>query len=140
MRSLLILVALVGYVHASHIFQETFGTFPSVPEVRENVTTMYLSELGSTGEFTTLSHPRFPFHHVRIKKTKFCDPTVKFVPQPVGETRTDKRQPEVLTPDTLTLMLAQSICSSTSSRVAAIQKKVNAFTVSYIYGFSHVVR
>lgn len=27
--------------------------------------------------FTTLAHPRFPAHQVRIKKTEFCDPTVK---------------------------------------------------------------
>ena len=37
---------------------------------------LHLSSLGS-GEFTTLSHPRFPSHRVRVKKTNFCDPTVK---------------------------------------------------------------
>ena len=40
---------------------------------------MHLSELGSTEEFTTLVHPKFPYHQVRVKKTDFCDPTVKFV-------------------------------------------------------------
>jgi hypothetical protein len=27
-------------------------------------------------QFAVLSHPMFPKHSVRIKKTKFCDPTV----------------------------------------------------------------
>lgn len=28
-------------------------------------------------EFTVLSNPRFPSHQVRIKRSNFCDPTVK---------------------------------------------------------------
>ena len=40
--------------------------------------TMYLSNMKSH-EFTTLSHPRFPNHQVRLKKSHFCDPTVKYV-------------------------------------------------------------
>lgn len=32
----------------------------------------------SASEFSTLTHPLYPNHHVRIKETKgFCDPTVK---------------------------------------------------------------
>ncbi|KAF7319293.1 Carboxypeptidase [Mycena chlorophos] len=31
----------------------------------------------STSEFTTLGHPVFPNYNVRIKKSSFCDPTVK---------------------------------------------------------------
>jgi hypothetical protein len=31
----------------------------------------------ASNEFTALSHPRFPNHRVRIKKSNFCDPTVK---------------------------------------------------------------
>ena len=30
-------------------------------------------------EFTTLTHPSFSRHQVRVKKTNFCDPTVKCV-------------------------------------------------------------
>ena len=37
-----------------------------------------LSTLSET-EFTTLGHPVFPRYSVRIKKTSFCDETVKFV-------------------------------------------------------------
>lgn len=38
----------------------------------------HLSSIASN-EFTALSHPRFPNHQVRIKKSNFCDPTVKWV-------------------------------------------------------------
>ncbi|KAJ3518025.1 hypothetical protein NLJ89_g127 [Agrocybe chaxingu] len=34
-----------------------------------------LSSIGSDS-FTSLSHPRFPNHAVRVKQTQFCDPTV----------------------------------------------------------------
>ena len=34
-------------------------------------------ELLSTSAFTTLSHPFFPKYNVRIKKSDFCDGTVK---------------------------------------------------------------
>lgn len=37
-----------------------------------------LSSISETG-FTTLGHPFFPRHSVRLKKTKFCDGTVKYV-------------------------------------------------------------
>lgn len=34
----------------------------------------------SSSEFTTLGHPAFPKYEVRIKKSDFCDGTVKCVP------------------------------------------------------------
>ena len=78
MRSLLALISLAAYALAQHFdTQEPIGSFPGVPELGRNVTTMRLSELASTDEFTALVHPKFPYHQVRIKKTKFCDPTVK---------------------------------------------------------------
>ena len=45
-----------------------------------NFTTLQLSSLQNEREFTTLGHPRFPEYAVRIKKSSFCDPTVKYVP------------------------------------------------------------
>ncbi|KIM42879.1 hypothetical protein M413DRAFT_408948 [Hebeloma cylindrosporum] len=36
---------------------------------------LHLSSIGSGG-FTALSHPSFPNHRVRVKKSHFCDPTV----------------------------------------------------------------
>ena len=44
--------------------------------------TLNLSDLQMRDDngFTTLSHPRFPSHSMRIKRTlDFCDPTVKSV-------------------------------------------------------------
>jgi cathepsin A (carboxypeptidase C) len=40
----------------------------------------------SEAQFTTLKHPAFPKHGVRIKKTKFCDGTVECV-EGLPETR-----------------------------------------------------
>jgi len=37
---------------------------------------LHLSSIGSGG-FTALSHPSFPNYRVRVKKSHFCDPTVK---------------------------------------------------------------
>ena len=45
-----------------------------------NITTMHLSSIATGEGYTTLSHPRYPAHQVRVKKTDFCDPTVKYVP------------------------------------------------------------
>ncbi len=42
-----------------------------------NVATRSLSSIVSQNDFLALSHPRFPAHQVRIKKSEFCDPTVK---------------------------------------------------------------
>ena len=41
------------------------------------VSTRSLASVNSQDEFLALSHPRFPAHQLRIKKTEFCDPTVK---------------------------------------------------------------
>jgi carboxypeptidase C (cathepsin A) len=77
MRSLLALISLASCVLAQGFdAQEAIGYFPGVPNLGRNVTTMLLSELGSTDDFTALIHPKFPYHQVRIKKTEFCDPTV----------------------------------------------------------------
>ena len=35
-------------------------------------------ELLSESRFSTLRHPMFPYHSVRIKKTSFCDDTVRY--------------------------------------------------------------
>ncbi|VDC06255.1 unnamed protein product [Peniophora sp. CBMAI 1063] len=44
--------------------------------IESGVTTMHLSAVSSGDEFTSLSHPLYPEHGVRIKRTDFCDPTV----------------------------------------------------------------
>ncbi|TFK56200.1 hypothetical protein OE88DRAFT_1621164 [Heliocybe sulcata] len=45
------------------------------PNFNLNASTLHLSSVASD-EYTVLSHPRFPSHQVRVKKTEFCDPTV----------------------------------------------------------------
>ncbi len=39
--------------------------------------TLHLSSLSSQSGFVPLRNPRFPAYQVRVKKTNFCDPTVK---------------------------------------------------------------
>ena len=36
-----------------------------------------LASITDVESYATLMHPRFPSHQVRVKKTDFCDPTVK---------------------------------------------------------------
>ena len=48
--------------------------FNNAPESTIN----HLSSIGDS-EFTALTHPRFPNQRVRIKKSNFCDPTVKLI-------------------------------------------------------------
>lgn len=42
-----------------------------------NHTSIQLSSIAANDGFTVLSLPQFPAHQVRVKKTDFCDPTVK---------------------------------------------------------------
>lgn len=42
-----------------------------------NVSTRSLASVTSQDAFVALTHPKFPAHQVRIKKSEFCDPTVK---------------------------------------------------------------
>lgn len=44
-----------------------------------HTTRLSLSLLSSidSDHYTALANPRFPRHQVRVKKTNFCDPTVK---------------------------------------------------------------
>jgi carboxypeptidase C (cathepsin A) len=38
---------------------------------------LHLSNIESSTEYTILSHANLPGHRVRVKKSRFCDPTVK---------------------------------------------------------------
>ncbi|KAH9950085.1 peptidase S10 serine carboxypeptidase [Amylocystis lapponica] len=44
--------------------------------VLANDSTRLLSSITAEDGFTALTHPRFPAHQVRVKKSEFCDPTV----------------------------------------------------------------
>ena len=134
MRSLLALVSLASCVLAQRFnVQEPVGSFPGVPDLGRNVTTMHLSELGSTDEFTALVHPKFPNHQVRVKKTKFCDLTVKFVSHFLNKNprHLTNGTTKVHTRGTLMSIPARNICSSISSRADVIQPKVNALILPF---------
>lgn len=95
--SIVSLVALTGLVHARQVtfsnnanseYFATTGREAIPPGVNMDVnnarvdapfnfTTIELGSLQSTDSFTALMHPAFPGHQVRIKKSDFCDPTVK---------------------------------------------------------------
>ena len=45
--------------------------------VNTTVSTRSLASVTSQDELTVLEHPRFPAYQVRMKKSEFCDPTVK---------------------------------------------------------------
>ncbi|TDL29185.1 peptidase S10 serine carboxypeptidase [Rickenella mellea] len=57
--------------------QETFpASYANYRVPNHAVTPMHLSSLNASEQFTTLEHPRFPNHRVRVKQSDFCDPTV----------------------------------------------------------------
>ena len=47
------------------------------PAANLTVSPRPLASVASRDEFVALAHPRFPAHQVRVKKSDFCDPTVK---------------------------------------------------------------
>ena len=79
MKSLLVAagVALTGVVAQ----QVPFGHFHAKFESYDANLFAPLEDLNvlSTAEFTTLAHPAFPRYNVRIKKSDFCDGTVRYV-------------------------------------------------------------
>lgn len=50
------------------------GTFS---QPKGNFSTRSLASITSENEYLAMGHPRFPAHQVRVKKSAFCDPTVK---------------------------------------------------------------
>lgn len=88
---------------------------------------LHLSTLGVDG-FTHLQHSRYPNHRVRIKKSTFCDPTVKWAfsvsPNP------GLNVVPVFTPDTWTSMLAPNTSSFTFSKAGVILIRVG-FTFTF---------
>ena len=65
------LIGVVGYVWAQ------VGLRQSLFQAHFEEQKLNLTNIQSTESYTTLVHPRFPSYGVRIKKTDFCDPTVK---------------------------------------------------------------
>lgn len=70
----------------SHLYpSDLTNTSSGSPEVLNHDTALFMPfedlTLLSSNEFTTLKHYVFPKHSVRIKKSDFCDGTVKWVHQ-----------------------------------------------------------
>lgn len=77
LRGLSVIVAgLAGVWAIQKPFQDYALQTPRLGQDDHNQT-LHLSSLSSQNGFISLSNPRFPAHQVRIKKTNFCDPTVK---------------------------------------------------------------
>lgn len=87
--------------------------------------TINLSSIGDS-EYTALAHPRFPNHRVRIKKSNFCDPTVKlaFVYCHLPAFTLTISLFAAFIQVTLMLMQMLSIYFSISSRVVGIRREV----------------
>lgn len=66
--------ATVAQAHLQHVLSGT-ERLHSVA----NLTGLGLSAIVQQDGYAALTHPRFPAHQVRVKKTDFCDPTVKCV-------------------------------------------------------------
>ena len=124
-----------GVLNGAPFPSDNFG-FNDAPKSTIN----QLSSIGDS-EFTALTHPQFPNHRVRIKKSNFCDPTVKLAlvyhrPSPTIALMVPLLA--AFTRDTLTLMQVLSICFSISSRVVGIQRKVCSLFVNHSYNqFAH---
>lgn len=54
------------------------GTNPHAPGPAASSFKRDLAAITSEHRYTALSSPRFPGHQVRVKKSNFCDPTVKW--------------------------------------------------------------
>ena len=78
------------------------------------VTPLESLSLLSSNEFSTLKHPLYPRHSVRIKKSQFCDGTVGYVYPPDFLTIAHVTIARTLA----TSILKLGICSSISLRVA----------------------
>ncbi|THG99560.1 hypothetical protein EW026_g2810 [Hermanssonia centrifuga] len=51
-------------------------SFVQPTDVNFSIPALHLSSITAEDTFHSLSHPHFPAHQVRVKKTSFCDPTV----------------------------------------------------------------
>lgn len=89
-----------------------------------NLSTLHLSSITYDQEYVALTHSRFPYHRVRVKKTNFCDPTVKWVfPFRCSSNILMDNNHLACIRVIWMWMLEQSICSSTSSKVEEILTK-----------------
>jgi hypothetical protein len=114
-----------GVLNAASSLADSLG-FNDAPKSTIN----HLSSIGDS-EYTALTHPRFPNHRVRIKKSNFCDPTVKLAfvyCHPYLAITLIISLLAAFIQVTSMLMQVLSICFSISSRVVGIRRKVYNFS------------
>lgn len=114
-------------------YQDPRAGVPNAASLSDNLnfnnapkSTINLSSIGDS-EYNALTHPGFPNHRVRIKKSNFCDPTVKLAFVYCHPTLVITLTIFLLAASiqvTLMLMQVLSICFSISSRVVGIRGKV----------------
>ena len=73
----LALTALAQFKPLSNAYEVQFRIDDGGSDHAANINTLLLSNLVPGDDFITLNHPSFPAHQVRVKKTEFCDSTVK---------------------------------------------------------------
>ena len=124
---LLLACVALGAVSTNTWYQDSYGAASSLSGNNAPKSTIdHLSSIGDS-EYTALTHPRFPNHRVRIKKSNFCDPTVKLVfvyCQPYLAITPTISLLAAFIQATLMLMQVLSICFSISSRVVGIRRRV----------------
>uniref|UniRef100_D8PLX6 Carboxypeptidase n=1 Tax=Schizophyllum commune (strain H4-8 / FGSC 9210) TaxID=578458 RepID=D8PLX6_SCHCM len=78
MLSALVVLLTSAFASCSATSQWVFSADSGVNLAANDNNTLQTRTLSSlaSDEFTALTHPRFPNHGVRVKKTSFCDPTV----------------------------------------------------------------
>ena len=123
----------VGVLNAASFLADNLG-LNDVPKSTIN----HLSSVGDS-EYTALTHPRFPNHRVRIKKSYFCDPTVKlafvYCHPYLAITLTIFA---AFIQVTLMSMPVLSICFSISSRAVGIRRRVcNSSSTNPCSNFAH---
>jgi hypothetical protein len=69
------------FIYAWTLVGATQAFFSTSTNIRENSTFTPVGtlEILSESAFTTLAHPAFPAYGVRLKKSQFCDGSVKYV-------------------------------------------------------------
>ncbi len=92
------------------------------PQIPLDYADLHLSSLQSEN-FIAVSHSKYPAHGLRIKKSNFCDPTVKYVT--FCSWSPSSKECTVSTRAISTLTTVLSICSSTFSRAEQVQSKVS---------------
>jgi hypothetical protein len=129
-----LLPALLGICRAQEtVFENSYLT-DSTPDFRVNVLAqqLKLSNVHSNETFTTIYSPRDPSRSIRVKKTSFCDSTVKCVNFNCSSRYFTHSLTPVLTQDTWTLIMGLSICSSTSTSLEVILMRMMSLCGSMV--------